>query len=370
MRRSGTSLGFGTVATAGIADGAVTTAKIQGSSTNGQVLTTNASGVTSWATPVDNNTTYTGSTSINLNGTSFERTALTGDVTAAANSNATSVVGIQGRSISNTAPANGQVLGWNGSIWVPTNSDTTNDAWINDTTNGLVKLGTKADGTARTAGSDIVMKDNGSIGIGTATPAAALDVNSTVGTFVAPRMSTTQRDALVLPPKGSLIYNLDVNKYEVNMGTNASPFWDQLNTATTPIALKGSFVDTPSNLGDTSPVIAIDNLKFRVTNANSGNINGTVANIQLSTASGSLNATWRYLWGYNAANYYSDGNVTNATTSWQTFINFSVRDVSSYIQGVLTDVTNKTMYRFTFYVCGAGKCGSSNVISFVVEKII
>jgi hypothetical protein len=36
-------------------------------------------------------TTYSGSTSIALNGTSFERAALTGDVTASANSNATTI---------------------------------------------------------------------------------------------------------------------------------------------------------------------------------------------------------------------------------------------------------------------------------------
>src|SRR5690606_29980432 len=39
----------------------------------------------------DNNTTYTGSTSITLNGTSFQRAALTGDVTATANSNVTTI---------------------------------------------------------------------------------------------------------------------------------------------------------------------------------------------------------------------------------------------------------------------------------------
>lgn len=42
-----------------------------------------------WVIPT--NTTYTGSTSITLNGTSFERAALTGDVTAAGNDNATTI---------------------------------------------------------------------------------------------------------------------------------------------------------------------------------------------------------------------------------------------------------------------------------------
>ncbi len=56
--------------------------------------------------------------------------------------------------------------------------DTTNDAWINDTTNGMVKLGNKADGTARAAGTDFVAKDNGQVGIGTNSPGNRLHVSA------------------------------------------------------------------------------------------------------------------------------------------------------------------------------------------------
>ncbi len=56
--------------------------------------------------------------------------------------------------------------------------DTTNDAWINDTTNAMVKLGTNADGTPRTAGTDFVVRDNGQVGIGTSSPSAKLEINS------------------------------------------------------------------------------------------------------------------------------------------------------------------------------------------------
>jgi hypothetical protein len=56
--------------------------------TKGRVTGVNTKTVT---LPADNNTTYTGSTSITLSGTSFQRAALTGDVTAAANSNATTI---------------------------------------------------------------------------------------------------------------------------------------------------------------------------------------------------------------------------------------------------------------------------------------
>jgi hypothetical protein len=55
--------------------------------------------------------------------------------------------------------------------------DNTNDGWVNDTTNSMVKLGAKADGTARAAGTDFIVKDNGYVGIGITSPKAALHMS-------------------------------------------------------------------------------------------------------------------------------------------------------------------------------------------------
>ena len=74
-------------------------------------------------TPGTPGTTYSGSTSVTLSGTTFQRAALTGDATASANSNTVTVARIQGRSISATAPTNGQVLKWNGTQWAPADDD-------------------------------------------------------------------------------------------------------------------------------------------------------------------------------------------------------------------------------------------------------
>ena len=55
----------------------------------------------------------------------------------------------------------------------------------------------------------------GQLTIGSATPAAdaALDINSTTGALVLPRMTTAQRDALT-PAAGMMIYNTDVEKFQ------------------------------------------------------------------------------------------------------------------------------------------------------------
>ncbi|WP_042720188.1 hypothetical protein [Flavobacterium sp. B17] len=106
---------------------------------------------------------------------------------------------------------------FDGSVWQKMTGasagDTTNDAWINDTTNGLVKLGTKADATARTAGTDFVAKDNGQIGIGTSSPdaSAALEVASTNKGMLIPRVAltgSTDQTTIASPANGLMVYNM------------------------------------------------------------------------------------------------------------------------------------------------------------------
>lgn len=98
--------------TLGIADNAITNTKIANNAVTvgklpaGSSATTFLRGDGTWVTPTDTNTTYTGSTSITLNGTSFERAALTGDVTASANSNATTIAS---SSVNSAKIANGSI---------------------------------------------------------------------------------------------------------------------------------------------------------------------------------------------------------------------------------------------------------------------
>ncbi|SEM57723.1 hypothetical protein SAMN05421856_104280 [Chryseobacterium taichungense] len=145
--------------------------------------------------------------------------------------------------------------------------DTTNDAWINDTNNGLVKLGAKADGTARAAGSDFIAKDNGQVGIGTSSPdaSAALDVTSTNKGFLPPRValnSKTDTSTISSPTAGLLVYNTGTG----TLKSSGMYYWDGSQWT----SLKGdggASSATDLNIGETrTAVITVPTSSF-VTNS-------------------------------------------------------------------------------------------------------
>ena len=59
---------------------------------------------------------------------------------------------------------------------------------------------------------------------------AMLDINSTSKGFLAPRMTTTQQNAIPVPANGLLIFNTTDNVFKVNTGTTISPVWTPLAT--------------------------------------------------------------------------------------------------------------------------------------------
>jgi len=62
-----------------------------------------------------------------------------------------------------------------------------------------------------------IINQSGQVGINNATPdaSAQLDVASTTGFLLVPRMTTTQRDAVSTPANGSILYNTTDNKLQV-----------------------------------------------------------------------------------------------------------------------------------------------------------
>ncbi|WP_425290911.1 tail fiber domain-containing protein [Spirosoma linguale] len=78
----------------------------------------------------------------------------------------------------------------------------------------------------------MVQKADGRVGIGTTSPAAALDVSSTTSGILMPRLTTAQRDALVNPPASLMIWNTTDGDLQVNAGTPSVPVWVTSNNVT------------------------------------------------------------------------------------------------------------------------------------------
>lgn len=81
-----------------------------------------------------------------------------------------------------------------------------------------------------TAGNSLLFDNGTSIGLGTATPDASafLDITSTTKGFLAPRMTTAQRDAIAAPATSLFIFNTTTGFFNYYSGSS----WIQVDTST------------------------------------------------------------------------------------------------------------------------------------------
>ena len=107
---------------------------------------------------------------------------------------------------------------FDGAVWQKmasaSEADITNDAWVNDAPNTMVKLGTLSDGTtARPAGREFVILDTGNVGIGTTAPNsnAILDLSATNKAILLPRLANKAN--ISLPVDGMVIYDTGKHCY-------------------------------------------------------------------------------------------------------------------------------------------------------------
>ncbi len=92
------------------------------------------------------------------------------------------------------------------------------------------------------------------VGIGNPNPdtSSVLDVTSTTQGMLMPRMTTAQRNAIVLPANGLIIFNTGTNVFQYNSNTPASPVWNSLNT--TGQSLKYSNSNTTTDVNQTAAI--------------------------------------------------------------------------------------------------------------------
>ncbi len=97
------------------------------------------------------------------------------------------------------------------------------------------------------------------IGIGTITPdnSSILEVQSTSKGFLLPRMTQLERDAIIAPTIGLMIFNTDTNSFDCYIGPSAVPNW---------LPNFGTLVQAGSlNIGDTVSGWAYYDITFNET---------------------------------------------------------------------------------------------------------
>lgn len=108
------------------------------------------------------------------------------------------------------------------------------------------------------------------VGIGTTNPQGALDITSTTGALVPPRLTTTERDALTTSyrPTGSVIYNTSDNCLQMNAGTPATPDWGCVQQITNISGADYRKVLYSNISGDPSKTISLGRFEFRINSSN------------------------------------------------------------------------------------------------------
>lgn len=169
---------------------------------------------------------------------------------------------------------------WNGTVWTALaggSGGTTDNLWVNDNANVIIKLGTQSDGTtARTSGTEFIIKDSGGVGIGTPSPdnSAILDINSTNKGIKLPYValqSITDLTTIPNPANGLMVYvpngsaGMNSGVYIFNAATNT---WDQLQKISPTTGSTLSKVIYSASLGDPSKTASVGRFTFAVSNNN------------------------------------------------------------------------------------------------------
>lgn len=127
------------------------------------------------------------------------------------------------------------------------------------------------------------------VGIGTTTPdnSSILEVSATDKGVLLPRMTSAQRDAIVDPAMGLMIYNLDENSLQFYTSSSSNPFWFSLGSSAHVTnncdvnGFEGSYVNGVALTASNTFSLTISNNSF-----NSTTIGFTTGDLVLSGVSG------------------------------------------------------------------------------------
>lgn len=196
---------------------------------------------------------------------------------------------------------------------------------------------------------------NAQVGISTTSPEGALDIVSTTGGLVPPRMNQTERDALVstMTPKSAVIFNTTSNNLEINTGTNLAPIWSTISTKNATNGSSIAKIIYTASAGDSSKTITIDDLTFRFS---TGILGSTRPQVCLANAANKTiySGTCKQL--DPSVTTFLDYSLTFTMGNYNVFQNLTALGTPLLLGELSTtmivDVTANKFYRVTFYVNG------------------
>ena len=113
------------------------------------------------------------------------------------------------------------------------------------------------------------------VGIGTTSPdeSSILDVDSDSKGILIPRLTTLQRNRIIRPATGLLVFNITTSKFEFNSGSLGTPIWNPINSHATVSTDPGNILESGTDSGaymGTTTYIG----KFIITNTGTQIISG------------------------------------------------------------------------------------------------
>ncbi|MEO5893038.1 MAG: tail fiber domain-containing protein [Ferruginibacter sp.] len=211
---------------------------------------------------------------------------------------------------------------------------------------------------------------------------AMLDVSSTIKGFLAPRMTTTQQNAIPLPANGLLIYNTTDNVFKVNTGTTGKPTWISLATGSSAAATNtlssssNTMTSTANGVSATAPIVNTNLLSLSGNNLTStvnGVGGGTVAVEPKITVP---NTTLRYWTGYKTFGSFYDSArraislTTTGTSGAATYNNTTgVLNIPTYAAGSSGTVTSVGLTSSDITVGGSSPITSSGTYTLALPTV-